>query len=238
MHYLDNRAEPFISQFSGARKGRLIRHVHGPHGCDVVWKVRAGCGLHWADVHGNQALHQLWLWERSRLGTLGQVPRSGTQPSKARWSSRLPAEGSGSTTDRRKPWRGTAHPLKCQQHGGPASHAVANEDAGHQAQLGQEVLQILAHGLIAHVWAVRALTMVPSIHCQHLGKREVGSSAGIHSQGRAKSLADLQAEGGGEPGVGEIQKGERARMVRRPLFSDLGGPNEEPEPLCQKAQGV
>ena len=71
-----------------------------------------------------------------------------------------------------------------------------------------------------------------------LGKREVGSSAGIHSQGRPKSLADLQAEGGGEPGVGEIQKGERARMVRRPLFSDLGGPNEEPEPLCQKAQGV
>lgn len=58
------------------------------------------------------------------------------------------------------------------------------------------------------------------------------------SQGRAKSLADLQAEGGGEPGVGEIQKGERARMVRRPPFSDLGGPDEEPEPLCQKAQGV
>ena len=76
--------------------------------------------------------------------------------------------------DRRKPWREKAHPLKCQQHGGPASHAVANEDTGHQAQLEQEVLQILAHGLVAYVWAVGALTMVPSIHCQHLGKRERG----------------------------------------------------------------
>lgn len=80
--------------------------------------------------------------------------------------------------------------------------------------------------------------MVPSIHCQHLGKWEVGGSAGTHSQGRAKSLEDLQAEGGGEPGVREIQKGERAQMLRRPPFSDLGGPDEEPEPLCQKAQGV
>jgi hypothetical protein len=61
------------------------------------------------------------------------------------------------------------HPLQCQQHGRLSSHAVANKDTGDQVQLGQEVLQILAHGLVAGIWAVGAVTVVPSIHSQHLG---------------------------------------------------------------------
>ena len=73
MHYLDNTAKLLTHQFSGTREGRLIRDVYGPYSCYVVWKVQAGRALHWADVHGNQALHQLWLWERIRLGTLGQA---------------------------------------------------------------------------------------------------------------------------------------------------------------------
>lgn len=60
------------------------------------------------------------------------------------------------------------HPLQGQQHGCLSSHAMADKDAGCQAQLGQEVLQVLAHGLIAHIRAVGAVTMVPSIYSQHL----------------------------------------------------------------------
>lgn len=75
------------------------------------------------------------------------------------------------------------HPLECQQHGRLASHAVANEDAGHEAQLGQEVLQVLAHGLVAHVWAVGAVTMVPCIHREHLRSGERAGRAGIHVPG-------------------------------------------------------
>lgn len=78
--------------------------------------------------------------------------------------------------DERKPWIGTTHPLECQKHGCLASHAVANEDTGNQAQLGQEVLQVLAHVFVAHVWAVGAVTMVPSIHCQHLGSEVRGAA--------------------------------------------------------------
>lgn len=64
-----------------------------------------------------------------------------------------------------------AHPLQCQQHGCLSSHAVANEDAGHQAQLWQEALKVLTHGLVACIWTMGAVAMVPSIHCQHLGCR-------------------------------------------------------------------
>lgn len=85
--------------------------------------------------------------------------------------------------DGRKPHIRTAHPLECQQHGCLASHAVANEDTGHEAQLGQEVLQVLAHGLIAHVWVVGAVTMIPSIHSKHLQSEERAGRAGIHIQG-------------------------------------------------------
>lgn len=63
-----------------------------------------------------------------------------------------------------------AHPLQCQQHGCLSSHTVANQGTRCQAQLGQEALQVLAHGLVARIWAVGAVTMVPSIHCQHLGR--------------------------------------------------------------------
>lgn len=67
--YLDNSAELLIGQFSGRGAGHLIWDVYSPHGCHVGREVRAGCGLHWADVHSNQAFHQLWLCERIRLGT-------------------------------------------------------------------------------------------------------------------------------------------------------------------------
>lgn len=70
------------------------------------------------------------------------------------------------------------------------------------------------------------------------GVGEAGSS-GIHIQGIAKSLADLQAEGGGEPGVvGRSRRGRRARKVRRPSSQTLEAQMTNLEPLCQKAQGV
>lgn len=66
---------------------------------------------------------------------------------------------------------GVAHPLQCQEHGCLSSHTVANQDAGHQAQLWEEALKVQTHGLIACIWTVGAVTVVPSIHCQHLGWR-------------------------------------------------------------------
>lgn len=68
MHYLDDRAELLTGQFPGTGEGCPIREVYGLHGCYVVRKVRAGCALHWANVHDNQALHQLWLQEKMRWG--------------------------------------------------------------------------------------------------------------------------------------------------------------------------
>lgn len=69
MCYLDNSAELLVGQFSGRGAGHLIWDVYSPHGRHVGWEVGARCGLHWADVHSNQAFYQLWLCERTRLGT-------------------------------------------------------------------------------------------------------------------------------------------------------------------------
>lgn len=63
---------------------------------------------------------------------------------------------------------GVAHPLQCQEHSCLSSHAVANEDAGHQTQLWEEALKVLTHGLIACIWTVGAVTVVPGIHRQDL----------------------------------------------------------------------
>lgn len=60
------------------------------------------------------------------------------------------------------------------RHGRFPSHAVADEDALLDAQLGEEVFQVIGHRLIGQHRAVRAVTMVTGIYSQHLtGQRTV-----------------------------------------------------------------
>lgn len=60
------------------------------------------------------------------------------------------------------------------RHGSLPSHAVANEDALLDAQLGEEVFQIIGHRFIGQRWAVWAVAMVTGIYSQHLtGQRTV-----------------------------------------------------------------
>lgn len=54
------------------------------------------------------------------------------------------------------------------RHGRFPSHAVADEDALLDAQLGKEVFQIIRHRFIGQHWAVRAVAMVTGIYSQHL----------------------------------------------------------------------
>lgn len=60
------------------------------------------------------------------------------------------------------------------RHGRFASHAVADEDALLDVQLGEEVFQIIGHRFIGQFRAVRAVAMVTGIYSQHLtGQRTV-----------------------------------------------------------------
>lgn len=61
-----------------------------------------------------------------------------------------------------------ADPLQGQRHGRLAPHAVAQEDALGDAQVGQELLHIHAHRFVAHQRAVGAAAVVPGVQREHL----------------------------------------------------------------------
>lgn len=84
------------------------------------------------------------------------------------------------------------------RHGRFPSHAVADEDALLDAQLGKEVFQIIRHCFIGQHWAVRAVAMVTGIYSQHLtgqgtvrtlgmgGKRQLSGTLFLVSDGTNK----------------------------------------------------
>lgn len=63
------------------------------------------------------------------------------------------------------------------------AHAVSDENAFLDMQLGQEVFQILGHRLVGQHWAVRAVAMVTGIYSQHLTGQGTVRALGMRRHG-------------------------------------------------------
>lgn len=88
--------------------------------------------------------------------------------------------------------RSFVHLQQGRSHGDLAPHAVANQDALPDVQLGEQVRQVIGHRLIGQIGAVCAGTVVTGVDRQHLtGQRTVRTlgRGGEGDEGRRRGRA-------------------------------------------------
>lgn len=85
----------------------------------------------------------------------------------------------------------TADLCQSGRHGCFPTHAVADQDALVDTELGEEVVQIIRHRLVGQHGVVRAVAVVTGIYCQHLTGQRTVRTLGLEKRRRESVHAEL-----------------------------------------------